>query len=233
MALPNFVAEYKGKGDMKIAHQQARLDGGFASQGLYRLYNQTGHLKTCLGQALVGSLEYNGEIIIGNVHWATESASNPGGVDYHMRRVMSHFTRGLSFEDFVKNRAEARSFRRFFADKRKKVLKELLALQQPAARPRSYGEMHGVELREKCQEAKIPCSRLTVEQMRQRLRRKRAERRIPRGSIATSQAASRMTPTPSMRSQDITSPMDISPTFSKRQGREDEGGASNKRRRSH
>src|SRR5271168_5263986 len=103
---------------MKIAHQQARLNGGFASQGLYRLYSHIGHPEKCLGKALVGSLEYNGEIIIGNVHWATRSTSEPGGVDYHMRRVMSHFTRGLSFEDFVKNRAEARSFRRFFADKR-------------------------------------------------------------------------------------------------------------------
>ena len=33
MALPKIIAEFKGKGYMKIAHQQARLDGGYATQG--------------------------------------------------------------------------------------------------------------------------------------------------------------------------------------------------------
>jgi len=229
---------------MKIAHQQVRLGGGLAAQGLFKLYSHS-HIKRhkkCLGQALVGSLEYNGEIIIGNVHWATESASKPGGVDYHMRRVMSHFTRGLSFEDFVKNRARVRSFRRFFADKREEILKEIRGIAPPAPGPRFYSEMRGPELKDECRKAKIPCSKLTNEQMRERLREKRRQRlqekverrSIPTDSVAGSQAASRMTP-PSVRSQDIIiSPMVISPTFQRSRGREDEyedhGRASKKHR---
>jgi hypothetical protein len=72
-------------------------------------------------------MEYNGDIINGNVHWATESASEPG-VDYHMHQVMLHGTRGFDFEDFVKKRAIVRNFRRYFADKREVTLKELQSL---------------------------------------------------------------------------------------------------------
>ena len=124
MALPNFIAEYKGKDLIKTAHQRARLDGGIATQGLFRLYSHLGCPEKCLDRVLVGAMEYNGDIIIGNVHWATELASKLG-VNYHMHQVMLHSTRGFDFEDFVKKRAIVRNFRRYFADKREVTLKEL------------------------------------------------------------------------------------------------------------
>src|SRR5579862_7427632 len=38
VALPNLMVEFKGNGSMKIAHQQVRLDGWYASQSLFKLY---------------------------------------------------------------------------------------------------------------------------------------------------------------------------------------------------
>jgi hypothetical protein len=32
----------------------------------------------------------------------------------HMRRVVCHLTRGIGFDDFIKNQAEARNFRQYF-----------------------------------------------------------------------------------------------------------------------
>ena len=141
VALPNLIAEFNCKGGMKIAHQQARLDGGYASQGLFKLYEYLRGLgqpyedldftQYFLDHALVGSIEYNGEIIIGNVHWATISKEPGRKVDYHMRRVMGHLSRGLGFKDFVTYRTQARNFRQYFSNEREKIFKELSGLPQP------------------------------------------------------------------------------------------------------
>jgi hypothetical protein len=109
VALPNLMVEFKGNGSMKIAHQQVRLGGGYASQSLFKLYEHLRQLgegegefakpyknleftKNFLDQALVGSIEFNSEVIVGNVHWPTMSKDVDRKVDYHMRRVMCHFT---------------------------------------------------------------------------------------------------------------------------------------------
>ena len=141
VALPNLIAEFNCKGGMKIAHQQARLGGGYASQGLFKLYEYLRGLgqpyedldftQYFLDHALVGSIEYNGEVMIGNVHWATKSKDPDRKADYHMRRVMGHLTRGLDFKDFVKYQTQARNFRRYFSNVREKIFMELSGLPQP------------------------------------------------------------------------------------------------------
>jgi hypothetical protein len=183
LALPNFMVEYKGKGSMKIAHQQARLDGGFGSQGFFKLYD---YLKTdlgdCFDQPLVGTVEYNGEIIIGNVHWATKSTSTITGVEYHMRRVMAHFTRGVSFNEFVKNRAKIRSFRRYFANVRERILKQLQEI--PARKiQEKYDKMSRNELMILCQSRSILVGK--VGEMRQRLQEDDGAKRATPGPSDT------------------------------------------------
>lgn len=222
IALPNFMAEFKGKGAMKIAHQQVRLDGGVASQGLLKLYS---HFKTpekCLGKALVGSVEYNGEVIIGNVHWAAKSNTVRGGVDYHMRRVMCHFTRGLNFKDFVKNRAEARNFRQLFAEIRENILKELKAAKSPASPAESYDKMTAAQLKDLCRERGLPHNKVKVATMREQLRAYDAGRPIP---TMPSESESQITPrnrnTQSIGSQDLRSLALDSPS-SRRMRNEDE-----------
>jgi hypothetical protein len=218
VAIPNLVAEFKGNGSMKIAHHQARLDGGFASQGFFKLYDyisQLGetyrHLKAserCLDKALVGSLEYNAEVIVGNVHWATKSTSTPGRVDYHMRRVMCHFTRGLDFKDFIKIRTEARNFRRHFANVREKIFKELVGLPRPASAQETYESMPGPALKALCRKRRIRIGKGHVADMRKQLRH-----HDKTGGIATSSAATDRSESPTstinrlVHSPDVMSPV--------------------------
>jgi hypothetical protein len=209
MALPNFMAELKGKGYMKIAHQQARLDGGVAAQALFKLYNHLETPEKCWGQALVGSLEFNGEVMIGNVHWASKPTSNTRDADYHMCRIMCHFTRELGFEGFVKNRAEARSFRQYFANVRRKILKELQGIPQPPTPPKSYDKMSGKELRDLCRERNIPQGK--NDEMRKRL--KLSDPTIT-GAVSSAASGNADSPasatnrlTPAERSPNATSPL--------------------------
>lgn len=211
IALPNFVAEFKGESSMKIAHQQARLDGGVAAKGFYTLYRDYNVPENCLGQALVGSLEFNPEVVIGNVHWATESKSKTGEVkvEYYMCRVMAHFTRGLNFEEFVRNRREARNFRIFFANIREEILKELNALPEPAKRGPNYDAMKKPQLQDECKRRHLRQGG-NISELKDRLRAYDARRPNLEASVATSHADTRMTPdnrfTPSVGSI-ITSPV--------------------------
>lgn len=184
VALPNFIAEFKGKGVMKIAHQQARLDGGYASQGFFKLYEHLRKLgegkrgepyknldftQNFLGQALVGSIEYNGEVMICNVHWASRSKDADRKVDYHMRRVMGHLTRGLGFDDFVKYRAEARNFRRYFSNVRENIFKELSDLPHPKKPAETYDNLAGTQLKAMCKLRGISIGKRSVADLRKSL----------------------------------------------------------------
>ncbi len=183
LALPNFMVEYKGKGSMKIAHQQARLDGGFGSQGFFKLYEfLKKHLGHCFGQPLVGTVEYNGEIIIGNVHWATKSTSSTTGVEYHMRRVMAHFTRGVSFDQFVRNRAEMRNFRWYFANIRASILKKLQEIPMGKVQE-NYGKMSRNDLMILCRQRSLLVGK--VDEMRQRLQDDDDARKATAATLAT------------------------------------------------
>jgi hypothetical protein len=226
MALPNLVAEFKGKGYMKIAHQQARLDGGYATQGFFKLYKHLDKLNgegkgklgdlykgldftgNFLDQALVGSLEFNGEVIIGNVHWAAKSTDVDREVDYHMRRVMCHLTRGIGFDDFIKNQAEARNFRQYFTNVREKIFKELLEIPQPGKPLETYKDVAGAHLKAMCKSRGIPVGK--VGEMRQAL-----QENDKRSAIVARQATPGPSDTlvsvdniftPSVRSPNVTNP---------------------------
>jgi hypothetical protein len=171
LGLPNFLVEYKGEGSMKVAHQQARLDGGVAAEGLYKLYSRLNKSEeSCLDQPLVGTLEWNGDVVIGNVHWATKSISGSREVDFHMCRVMCHMTRGIGIDDFLKNRAKARNFRQYFANVRERIFKDLQDFEKPVSTAETYEHMTGKQCLALMRERKMRMGRKNVGEMRQALR---------------------------------------------------------------
>lgn len=130
IAFPNFLAELKSEGSMKIGHTQCRLDGACAARGYYELHGLYGNPNdVVLNTALVGTIEFNGEICVGNVHWVSKPLGGRGELEYHMKRAFCFFTRGLSAEDFLKGRRAARNFRAHFAELRAEHLKKLQGLK--------------------------------------------------------------------------------------------------------
>jgi len=73
IVIPNFMAGFKGKGTMQIAHQQVRLDGGVAAQGYFKLLTLCNVGVDRFGTAFAGTIESNADTIIVNIHWATLS----------------------------------------------------------------------------------------------------------------------------------------------------------------
>jgi hypothetical protein len=59
MAMPNFIAEFKGKGSMQIAHRQVRLDGGVAAQGYCRLLTDCNIGENPFNKAFVGTIKHS------------------------------------------------------------------------------------------------------------------------------------------------------------------------------
>lgn len=137
IAFPNFLVEHKSEGSMKVAHTQCRLDGALAARGYYELYGLYGDPSVVFNIALVGTVEFNGECFIGNVHWVSQASSDGKKLEYHMRRVMCFFARGLKVEDFLIARRAARSFRAYFSELRAEHLKKLQALR-PRPHPPNY-----------------------------------------------------------------------------------------------
>jgi hypothetical protein len=145
LAFPNFVVELKRDKSMFIGHVQNRHCGATALQAFVEYFVQL-HDKPKLAWnvARVGSIEFNGSVIIGNVHWV--SSSDGSGQDrevrkYHMTRVMCHFTYGLGYEDFKVARKEARNFRDYFMEGREGFLKQCNKRPRPQDEgPESAGE---------------------------------------------------------------------------------------------
>lgn len=143
LAFPNFIVEHKAEGSMKVAHTQCRLDGAFAAKGYYELYGLYGDPEAVLDRALVGTGEFNAETFTGNIHWVSKGK---GGLEYHMRRVVCFFTRGVCVEDYIRARQTARNFRSYFEDLRVEHLKELNNLS-PQSHPPDYHILNSSELR--------------------------------------------------------------------------------------
>ena len=136
LAFPNFLVELKRNKSMFTAHVQNRHCGAVAMQGFVEYYFQLhDDPKNAWNIARVGSIEFNGDIVVGNVHWASRSKKNPESRRYHMTRVMCNFTYGLSYEDFVTARKQARNFREYFMTKRVMVRRECRNLPRPPNEP--------------------------------------------------------------------------------------------------
>lgn len=152
VAFPNFLAEIKSEGSMRIGHTQCRLDGAFAARGYYALHGLYSPADIALNTAFVGTIEFNGEICIGNVHWMTKCPK--GELEYRMKRVFCVVTRGLGVEDFVKGRGKARNFRSYFAGIRLEHLRKLESLPV-RAHPPNYKRQKVPELREELKKRKL------------------------------------------------------------------------------
>ncbi len=136
LAFPNFLVELKRDKSMFTAHVQNRHCGAVAMQGFVEYYFQLhDDPKDAWNIARVGSIEFNGDTVVGNVHWASSSKRNPESRKYHMTRVMCNFTCGLSYEDFVSARKQARNFREYFMTKRVVLRRECRALPRPPDEP--------------------------------------------------------------------------------------------------
>jgi hypothetical protein len=145
LAFPNFIVEHKSEGSMRIAHTQCRLDGAFAARAYYELHGLYGSPEIALNTALVGTVEFNGEIFVGNVHWVSKPSNDGKELSYHMRRVACFFTRGLCVEDFLEARRIARNFREYFADLRVEHLRKLQDLP-PRWQPPNYAHLQRAAL---------------------------------------------------------------------------------------
>ena len=148
-AFPNFVVELKRDGSMYTAHVQSRHCGAAASQGFVEYFVQLENdSEDAWNDARVGSIEFNGEVVVGNVHWATRSKNNSKSRKYHMKTVMCRFTCGLDYDDFKNARKEARNFREYFAKEREKFHKRCRRLARPPSQPEaSFGEESADELK--------------------------------------------------------------------------------------
>ena len=134
LAFPNCLVELKRDQSMFVGHVQNRHSGAVASQAFVEYYVQLHKdSKPAWNTARVGSIEFNGDIVVGNVHWVSSSdefGQDPTVRKYHMTRVMCRFTHGLSYEDFKLARKEARNFREYFLNDRERFLKQCKATPQ-------------------------------------------------------------------------------------------------------
>jgi hypothetical protein len=128
LAFPNFLVELKRDKSMFTAHVQNRHCGAVASQGYVEYFVQIkGKPEDAWNIARVGSIEFNGDVVVGNIHWTSssdETDQDQACRQYHMTRVMSRFTYGLDFEDFIIARKEARNFRDYFLKARERFLED-------------------------------------------------------------------------------------------------------------
>lgn len=122
MAFPNFLVEQKRDLSMYTAHAQNRHRGAIASQAYHDYYEKVRkNPDESWAIAKVGSIEFNGDIVVGNLHWVDKTSR---GRRYHMTRILCLFTCGLKFEDFKEARKRARNFRDYFSDIRDNLREE-------------------------------------------------------------------------------------------------------------
>ena len=154
IAFPNFLVEHKSEGSMKVAHTQCRLDGALAAQGYYELHGLYGDPGVVLNTALVGTVEFNGESFVGNVHWVSQPSNGGKELQYHMKRVACFFARGLNVEDFLTARRVARNFRAYFSELRAEHLRKLQGLEPRPHRP-DYASLTSKVLRVELEKRKL------------------------------------------------------------------------------
>ena len=69
-----------------------------------------------------GSVEFNGDHLTGNIHWASKHELGDNRrlkrPKYHMVRAFSRFIIGLDYNEFALAIKEARNFRQYFSDRR-------------------------------------------------------------------------------------------------------------------
>ena len=125
LAFPNFTAEMKGDGSLYVAHIQNRNNGAYASRAWHEYYAQVRQKpEKSWDYAHVGSVQFNGDVVIGNVHWVSKlngDGSDPRQRVYHMRRVFGHVITGLGEEAFQRGLEEARNFHDYFRQKRRNL----------------------------------------------------------------------------------------------------------------
>ena len=156
-AFPNFVVELKRDGSMYTAHVQSRHCGAVALQGFVEYFVQLeNNSEDAWNDARVGSIEFNGEVVVGNVHWATRSKDDFKSRNYHMKRVMSRFTCGLDYEDFKAARNEARNFREYFSKEREKFHKRCIRLAGPLSEPKASFREEDEESEDELRKHKAP-----------------------------------------------------------------------------
>ena len=134
-AFPNFLVELKRDMSMYTAHLQNRHRGAIASQAYHEYYEKIQKKPDeSWATARVGSIEFNGDTVVGNIHWV-EKSSDGRERRYHMTRVLCLFTCGLKFSDFKKARRKARNFRDYFWDVRDNLREECKPLHNATAAP--------------------------------------------------------------------------------------------------
>src|SRR2546423_14503081 len=105
---------------MREAYHQRRHDAATSAHG-YLQYNMEirGDDSISLDRARVGSIQFNGNIITGHIHWATadETDEERDCLKYHTTRVINHFVRARNFNDYIIAREQARNFREHFLNK--------------------------------------------------------------------------------------------------------------------
>jgi len=141
LAFPNFITELKRDSSMFTAYAQNIHNGSTAAQAYHEYYAQI--CKTpgeSWDTARVGSIQFNGSIVEGNIHWVSKvdgDGSRPQDRAYHMTRVMHNSTTGLCIEDFQRARREARNFRDYFCRVRENLMEDFKNhLDRPPSRPK-------------------------------------------------------------------------------------------------
>lgn len=132
-AFPNFLVELKRDMSMYTAHLQNRHRGAIASQAYHEYYEKIRKKPDeSWAIAKVGSIEFNGDSVVGNVHWV-DKTSDGRERRFHMTRVLCLFTCGLKFDDFIEARKKARNFREYFLDVRDNLREECKPLHNATA----------------------------------------------------------------------------------------------------
>jgi len=134
-AFPNFLVELKRDISMYTAHLQNRHRGAIASRAYHEYYEKIKKKPDeSWATARVGSIEFNGDSVVGNIHWVDKS-SDGRERRYHMTRVLCLFTCGLNLSDFEEARRKARNFRDYFWDVRDNLREECKPLHNATAAP--------------------------------------------------------------------------------------------------
>ena len=131
MALPNFFVEFKLESTFD-AHAQNRHNGAIATRAWMDLIEHICRIPTLEEDPLevtqAGSVEFNGDTLTANIHWASKLRSQRllKKPEYHMVRVIFRTVIGLSYDDFISTMKEARNFRQYFADRRDRAIQAIV-----------------------------------------------------------------------------------------------------------
>ena len=200
-AFPNFTVELKRDGAMTIGYTQNRHNGSIAAQAYHEYYTKIRkEPEKSWDIARIGSIQFNGSILEGNVHWVSKTGgdgTNLADREYHMTRIMCHFATGLNFEDFTKARREARNFRDYFRGIREEHLKNFqLHLKRPVPLPHAqidHEENPPVQNTQATQEQSFH-SAASSEEESDRVQTRNTKRAAKRGRPKKEQKKSNMVP---------------------------------------